>query len=203
MLITPLTSHIAKDEANTTSTRIIEAFAAKAREVGIRAIVMGELASEIHVSKKTLYKYFRNKEELVRELIVRWENHLYEAAPINDGDVIGLLKRWVTIWVNNDARYSTEFWRELRDEYPELYQHYVKSLLSRMTLMRKKLTPYLNEGMDNQFTWEIYRTLISNAAKPRMFEKLELSREECVSKTLDFWVKSAIDEEKLKNERNK
>ena len=38
--------------------RILAAFSAKAKRSGIRAVVMGELASELRMSAMTLYKHF-------------------------------------------------------------------------------------------------------------------------------------------------
>ncbi len=36
-------------------------------KLGFKSVTMDDIASELGVSKKTIYKYFKNKEELVHE----------------------------------------------------------------------------------------------------------------------------------------
>src|SRR5262245_19749840 len=45
-------------DAERVRERILVAFSAKAKRAGIRAVVMGELASELRMSPMTLYKHF-------------------------------------------------------------------------------------------------------------------------------------------------
>jgi AcrR family transcriptional regulator len=39
------------------------------RRIGFEALSLSDIATDLHVSKPTIYYYFRNKEEIVRELI--------------------------------------------------------------------------------------------------------------------------------------
>ena len=56
--------------------RILVAFSAKAKRSGIRAVVMGELASELRVSPMTLYKHFTSKNDLVSAMVDAWAREL-------------------------------------------------------------------------------------------------------------------------------
>ena len=42
------------------------------REAGLYKTSMDELAALMHISKKTIYRYFPSKENLVREIVKFW-----------------------------------------------------------------------------------------------------------------------------------
>ena len=52
------------EESPRVRERILVAFSSKAKRSGIRAVVMGELASDLRMSAMTLYKHFASKDEL-------------------------------------------------------------------------------------------------------------------------------------------
>lgn len=193
-----LVSTIADDENAEIANQIVDAFARKARVLGIRSIAMSGLASSLRMSTKTLYKYFTNKEELVRELVVRWEARVHR--PISDygtNDLMEILRYRIRVWVDNDAQYSTAFWLDLKTGYPDLYRIYIDSLHESMREMRQRLTPYLKDSVDVEYAWASYFTLMTDAARRKTFEKVGMSREQCVFAAFDFWVSAALDPEKL------
>ena len=193
-----LSSRIRDDEHAEVATKIIEAFARKARVLGIRSISMTGLASSLRMSTKTLYKYFRTKDELVHELVVRWEARAHKPITAYDtNNLMDILRYRIRVWVQNDAQYSTAFWLDLKTGYPALYKVYIDSLHESMRAMRERLTPYLRDDVDVEFAWACYFTLMTDAARPRTFEKVGMTREQCVFAAFDFWVAAALDMDKL------
>ncbi len=193
-----LSSRIRDDEHAEVATKIIEAFARKARVLGIRSISMTGLASSLRMSTKTLYKYFRTKDELVHELVVRWEARAHKPITAYDtNNLMDILRYRIRVWVQNDAQYSTAFWLDLKTGYPALYKVYIDSLHESMRAMRERLTPYLRDDVDVEFAWSCYFTLMTDAARPRTFEKVGMTREQCVFAAFDFWVAAALDMDKL------
>lgn len=180
-----------------TAEQIIEAFSSRAKVVGIRSIAMGELARSLRISTKTLYKNFSTKKDLVHELVVRWEARIHK--PISDypGNLIDILRYRVKVWVDNDAQFSTAFWVDLKSDYPQFYKVYVDSLFNSMTVMKARMTPYLKEGINHEFAWSTYFVLMSTSSKPKTFERLGMTREQCIYQTFDFWLQGAVDVDRL------
>lgn len=176
---------------------IVEAFSLRARDHGIRDISMANLAADLKMSTKTLYKIFANKRELVHELVVRWELRIRKPIEKYQGDLLTVLRYWVKVWVENDAQFSTQFWLDLKSDYPELYQVYVNSLYNRMGAMRIRLTPYLKPEVNTDFAWSSYFILMTASAQPKTYEKLGMTKEQCVFEAFDFWMSAAIDMERL------
>lgn len=195
-----LSSRIQDDENARMANRIVEAFARKARVLGIRSISMSDLARSLRMSTKTLYKYFDTKEALVHELIVRWEARVHKPiTAYGTDDLMEILRYRIGVWVENDAQYSTAFWLDLKTGYPELYKVYIDSLHESMRAMREHLSPYLRDDVDAEFAWSCYFTLMTDAARRKTFEKVGMTREQSVFSAFDFWVKAAIDPDKLAN----
>lgn len=192
-----LRSKICDSDAGEMARQIVEAFADRAQTVGIRAISMSDLARELRVSTKTLYKYFRNKEELVQELVARWESRIHKPLSAYEGGLFDILRYWVKVWVENDAQFSTAFWLDLKTDYPQLYKVYVDSLYSRMAAMKERVRPFLKDDINQPFTWSSYFILMTAAAQPKTFEKLGMTREQSVFAAFDFWAEASLDKAKV------
>jgi AcrR family transcriptional regulator len=193
-----LTTRIHDDENARVANRIVDAFARKARVLGIRSISMNDLARSLRMSTKTLYKYFDTKEALVHELVVRWEARVHKPiTAYGTNELMEILRYRIGVWVENDAQYSSAFWLDLKTGYPGLYKVYIDSLYESMRAMRERLSPYLRDDVDAEFAWSCYFTLMTDAARRKTFEKVGMTREQSVFAAFDFWVKAAIDPDKL------
>ncbi|TFH74720.1 TetR/AcrR family transcriptional regulator [Gammaproteobacteria bacterium LSUCC0112] len=195
-----LVSRLPDDHSAVIANQIVDEFAHKARVLGIRSISMAELASALRMSTKTLYKYFSNKDELVHELVVRWEARVHKPiSAYGTNNLMDILRYRIKVWVENDAQYSTAFWLDLKTGYPALYKVYIDSLHESMRAMRERLGPFLRDDIDVEFAWVCYFTLMTDAARRKTFEKVGMTREQCVFAAFDFWVRSALDPDKLAN----
>jgi AcrR family transcriptional regulator len=197
-----LKSRIPDDGNAQAAWQIVDAFAAKAKVLGIRSISMGELAKSLRISTKTLYKYFSNKEDVVHELVVRWEARVHKPiSSYGTNDLLEILRHWVKVWVENDAQYSTAFWLDLKSAYPHLYKVYVDSLYERMRAMRERVAPFLRDDINPEFAWAAYFILMTASSQAKTFEKARMTREQCVFAAFDFWVAAALDPAKLSAHR--
>ena len=193
-----LESHLSSKPDQQMALDIVEAFARLASEKGIRSISMSELAKQLRISTKTLYKNFTNKGELVHEMVVRWERRIHKPIENYGDDLVETLRYWVKVWVENDARYSRAFWVDLQSDYPLLYKVYVDSLYNRMDAMKKRLTPFLKDDIDHDFAWSSYFILMTTSAQPKTFKKIGMTREQCVYEAFNFWMNGAVDMEALR-----
>ncbi len=195
----PIRSKLSKANNTFVTQQITEVFARKAKVLGIRSIAMNDIARELRTSTKTIYKYFRTKEDLVYELIVRWENRTHRPISSYGMSLLEVLRYWINVWVENDAQFSASFWIDLKSDYPKLQQIYLDSLYAQMAAMQQQLTPYIREDVNHDFAWSTYFMLMTSSASPKKFEKIGMSREQSVYSAFDFWIHGALDIEKLKS----
>lgn len=126
---------------------------------GFHKTTMDEIAKELRISKKTIYKHFSTKDELIRAVFVRIRNDLggrIETIINSDGDAIIKLykisdlfsKRVATIsnkWLNDLQFYAPDIWQEVND-------FRIKIMQKNMTLLVEQGK---SEGLINDFPTNI------------------------------------------------
>jgi AcrR family transcriptional regulator len=103
---------------------------AKATEMfisfGFKNITMDEIAKEMGISKKTIYKFFENKEVLVNETILAIQKNWYEIFDqvMNQGlnaiqENLEIHNRFTSFFKNSD----TSLIYQLKKYYPQVYEN--------------------------------------------------------------------------------
>jgi len=174
--------------------RIVQTFAEPAKEVGVRAVSTDEMAKSLSISKKTLYKIFRSKEELVREVLAGWEERIKKPLDFSQGDdprsvVHAAMERWY----DNDAQFKPVFWEDVGNDYPALRKHYFDLMFEKMRHIGSHLTEYRKPGMSREFALSVYMLLMMNTHLPSFYEKAKMTRREAVMKSLDVWLDGIFD----------
>lgn len=181
---------------------ILRRFSEQARRLGIRSIVMSELCSGLGVSKKTLYRHFSSKEEMVEAIIERWERRLKSPddpiAHPPDRDPIHALRAWIERWNSTDANYSDVFWHDLERDYPALYARYRRATHERSAEVRRLLSPMLRPGISDEFALRSYRALVDGAKNPAFADAVGMTRKQAMLTALDILLRGILKPEIVK-----
>lgn len=124
--------------------------------LGFKSVTMDDLANEMGISKKTIYKHYKNKTTLVEaaslnlfEAISEGINHIYDEKhnPIAE---LYEIKNFVRVYLKNENS-SPQY--QLQKYYPKIY----KSLKAKQfDVMHSCVIDNLNRGIDD----EIFRNTI-------------------------------------------
>jgi AcrR family transcriptional regulator len=93
-------------------------------QYGIRQMSIQKLVESLNISTKTVYKYFKNKEELLEALLYRYHGeqyHLLENLPAGQNAAC----LFFTIWqlaMDKEYHINKDFYEDLHEYYPELEQ---------------------------------------------------------------------------------
>lgn len=95
--------------------------------IGIRSVSMDDIAQELHMSKKTIYLYFKNKEELVAAMLkfhLEMDLHGYECICIeqNNKNAIDALLEVSQIVCKHQSEINPAHVFELQKYYPEQFK---------------------------------------------------------------------------------
>ncbi len=108
---------------------IVERVAKLYCEYGIKSVSMDDIAHTLTISKKTLYNYFKDKQELVWAVL----EHLNEEKQIDfsihensDVNAIEELFYYYEIQVEMIKNHKPAFVYDLKKYYPEIYVHFQK-----------------------------------------------------------------------------
>lgn len=156
---------------------------------------LDELARELHISKKTIYKYFTGKEDIFRRFIVESFDSVHlKQQRIFDDPTLSLEDKLRMI-LNTRSKYEGELSIEktdgLKDHYPDLYDLVMKSYSTQWD----KVEYLLNEGMKKGiFKKDLNVRLVVNLLveamqmmhRDEILKKTNLSYREALSDVLDI-----------------
>lgn len=188
----------ARVEPGEVREQILEAFAAKAKAVGLRSVMMGELASELRISASTLYKHFPSKEALTLACVDRWANELgaAEAAEPNPGAPRGGFEQfmhWVDAWADANAALSPAFARDLESDYPAAWRRYREVIRERKRRGAELLTPVLKSELEPRVALAVLDLILTTVLRPEFADQLRISRHEALRTAVTIWAGGAVD----------
>jgi AcrR family transcriptional regulator len=129
-------------------------------ELGIKNLNMDDISRKLGISKKTLYRYVKNKEDMIEKLF-EYEQQKWEKASTGIGsqDVNAIEKLFkVSLLVYEEMkRFNPMLMFELRKYYEQLFnKHHTKKLEHIGKLMKLNLEQGIKEGL--------YRCDVNNEA---------------------------------------
>lgn len=182
--------------------QILEAFAIKAKAIGLRAVMMGELASELRVSASTLYKHFPSKEALTLACVDRWASELAAAeAAEPKAAQTGARPRggfeqfmgWVDAWADANAALSPAFARDLESDYPAAWRRYRREIDERKRRGAELLRPVLKSELEPRVALAVLDLILTTVLRPEFADRLRISRHEALRTAVTIWAGGAVD----------
>jgi len=95
---------------------------------GFNKISMDEIASQMHISKKTIYKHFLSKDKLIESLIdFDCNSHIAKETAILEQktNVIRKITQMIQYNLNEISKYSEKWINDLQIHKPELWNKYL------------------------------------------------------------------------------
>jgi len=110
---------------------------------GCRGVTMDDIAQAVHISKRTLYETFANKEELLAECLMRIHDHINNVhrkahSKVDEPMLVALYM------LRTNANFTHKYCHLIEDAeryYPEIHDRYFK-------LHTDALRAMINHGMD-------------------------------------------------------
>ena len=187
----------AKSAAVSPATRIRHAARARLLASGYSALTMDDLAHELGMSKKTLYRHFRSKDELIDSIIgeigqaIRDRMDSVLANP--QLDFTQKLCALVEVVSSNLALASPGMLHDLQRFAPQLYQKiddlrqrnvpYVFGRLIRAGLAEGKVRPEI----DPSFAVEFWLQAIRGLVHPAVLERTELTPRQTLERAIHLF----------------
>jgi len=177
--------------------RVLDAFSAKAKKNGLRALLMTELATELRVSATTLYKLYPSKEALALACVERWADELGAAeaakrSPAKQKDGFEQYMHWIDAWVEANADLSPAFARDLQTDYPAVWLRYREIVETRKRLGATLLRPLLKPGLDERVAFAVLNTIFATVLEPEFADRLHISRRDALRSAVQIWAAGAL-----------
>lgn len=126
---------------------------------------LDDLAKRLHISKKTIYKYFKNKEDIFRTVIVEsfdstheMQKKIYEDSSLTtEQKLIGVLSSRSKY----ESQVSIEKTMDIKNYYPDLYTLIMKGYMSQWGRVDDLMRQGIKEGIfRSNINIELVKTLL-------------------------------------------
>lgn len=178
--------------------RILDGFSSWAYRDGIRAVMMGELATRLRMSAVTLYKYFASKDELVAATVEAWAQDLAAIDALdwkkvtNGKSALEMLSRWSDVWTSGIGGVNPLFFEDLRRDHPASWQRLRGLVAERKRESMPYLVSLLDPGVNPVAALRLLDRMVMAASDPRFARENGLSRREAVRTALSIWGGGAL-----------
>lgn len=147
--------------------KILQKAAASFMKYGFKSVSMDDIARELGISKKTLYQYFENKEDLIFQTL---ESHIEEESCRNDlirnasRDALDALLRYAQHDIMEFQEISPSAVYDLKKYYPQAWE-----------MVEKKQTVYGIDAISHNLERGIAEGLYRSNLKPRLVAPLYIT----------------------------
>lgn len=177
--------------------QILDAFSARAKAIGIRGVMMGELATELRISASTLYKQFPSKEALALASVERWADEFAAAQaafenPDHRRDGFEQFMHWVQAWADAHAALSPAFTRDLESDYPAAYARFRAIVDLRKRRGAALLRPVLKPELDERVAFAVLDLILTTVLRPEFADRLRISRHAAIRTAVSIWAGGAV-----------
>jgi len=124
---------------------------------------MDDLAKELHISKKTIYKVYDDKESLMTSMAIRCfdevKNLQIQIYSREDLNISEKLKALLSAMPSNFEGIDFSLLYELRDKYPEVYAEVEHRLESGWELTFDIISKGIKQGIFKPFSYQIFKLM--------------------------------------------
>ena len=191
---TPRRARVAPEQVR---VQVLDAFSAKAKSVGIRGVMMGELAGELRISASTLYKQFPSKEALAIACVERWADDFaaVQAAadnPDKKRDGFEQFMHWALAFSDAHAALSPAFARDLESDYPAAYRRFRAIVQQHKQSGAELLRPVLKPEIDERVAFAVLDLILTTVLRPEFADRLRISRHAAIRSAVSIWAGGAV-----------
>ncbi len=174
---------------------------------GYSKATMDELATELHMSKKTLYHFFRSKQLLLESVIYdffqEFHNKINKIVKNKKNRKISLLKQFMSSLQEQISQFNSWAFEDIRKNNPTAWQM-INNLEEKLinNELRKMLQEGKKEGIVRQdIDLDLMVLMILNATKslaiPEVVSQLSYSTEEVIDMLAKIFINGISKPEKL------
>lgn len=160
--------------------RIIEGALHIVEKQGVK-FTMDELASELGMSKKTIYTVFRDKNELLIAMVDYVFDYIKESEALVVEDkhlsLLQKIRKILGVMPENYTDFDFTQFYVLRDKHPEVYERVRQRLESGWEMTNRLLEQGVEEGLIRSVDFRVFQ-LVFESAVERFIMGDELEREE-------------------------
>ena len=158
------------------------------RKYGIKSVTMEDISRELGISKKTLYNYFKDKEDLVNKVIHHefdLKEQCFDVIINEDSNAIEQLFDFNNFMKEQIKYFSPSLDYDLRKYYPNIYNELHQKKRNRMfnavkgNILQGKKEGIYREEINEELISKLYVARMDNIHEDEYFQTEEFVSAEC------------------------
>lgn len=192
-------------EENEIKERILHQAGEMFLQFGFSRVTMEEIAEELGMSKKTLYRFFPGKEKLLKEMVTgmrcKLEDYVQELWGNSEMSFLEKLKNLMNYIGNQSTAFRGPLAHDLQKNFPQLWEEINES---RRTHSLQKFNLLINEGMekgifrkdiDLQIIVLLYMNAIQGILNPEVLAQLPYTANQIFESIIRVFMEGIFTEE--------
>jgi len=175
--------------------------------LGFKSVTMDEIATEMGISKKTIYAHYKNKTDLVMESTMYMFDFITEGIDCIRGleknpiEELYEIKKFVMVHLKDDKS-SPQY--QLQKYYPEIYAELKKKHFEKMhDCMTQNVSRGIDQGLyrenlDVEFVSRIYFLGINGVKDNSLFPTARFPKPQLMEDYLEYHLRGVVTKEGLK-----
>jgi AcrR family transcriptional regulator len=188
--------------------KILDAATDRFMDAGLYKVTMDEIASDLHMSKKTVYKFFPSKEILLKAIVHSMMNRVESTVqeiissdkPIEEklteliAFVGTMMRKFSRPFMTDMYRFAPSLWKEI-----EIFRR--EKVLSKLQQMfrQAKNEGTFREDLDPDLFYLVFSTAIQGIMNPQVLSQHSFSAEEAFRGIFKILYGGALTEKARKN----
>ena len=181
--------------------RIIKSAEVRFFRDGYRKVTMDEIASDLGMSKKTLYKYFEGKESIATAVIEKIHLHIVSFLEEFNRDIPDPIERFEQVSLSVSSKLSEignhfldDIKRDLPDLWLEVEQFRERKILHHIgeILEEGKSLGKVRANVDTKIATLVYLGAIKTVMQPDLIKKAGFSIDEAFANIRSIFLKGVV-----------
>ncbi len=179
-----------KEQHDNVRTRILSAARKSFFSFGYSKVTMDELAIELHMSKKTLYQFFKSKDHLLESVIYdffrEFQEKINQIINEKNDSGLGVLKQFMSLVQSQISQFNIKAFEDIRKNNPNAWK--IISFL-REKMINNQLRELIKQGkkegtvrkdIDLDIIVLVILNTVQSIAIPEVISKFSYSTEEVI-----------------------
>ncbi len=179
--------------------RILNAAEKRMVAFGYRKVTMDEIASDLRMSKNTIYKEFKSKVEIAESLLNRLKNKInnYQISVEKEcDDPLEILSRNTFYLQKELAPWFSHFLKDIKFELPQLWDDFVRyrteKILEIEGLIKKGIKKKEFRKVNPTLAARAYLGAINSIISPEVLEQEGVSFNSALETVMDIWSRGIL-----------
>jgi len=186
-------------KTNSVVEKILTVAQAQMVRLGYHKVTMDEIASDLRMSKNTIYLYFPSKIDIAKGLVARIKNNINDyqlKVEKTEKDPLKIISLNVLFLQQELSPWFEHFLKDIQLELPELWQEFVDFRSEKVMDLEKLVESGIKKGkfrlVNPTLAVRAYLGAVNNIIDPEILQREGVSFQQALETVMDIWSKGIV-----------